>query len=59
MRNAQENLRLSAGTLSKLQGEFKSVCIENDELKKRLNEYEHGIKRISTDSESKIALLSQ
>jgi chromosome segregation ATPase len=26
MRGAQENLRLSAGTLSKLQAEFKTVC---------------------------------
>ena len=26
MRSAQENLRLSAGTLNKLQGEFKTVC---------------------------------
>lgn len=59
VRNVQEKLRLSAGTLSKLQAEFKSVCMENDEYKKRLNEYEHGIKKISTDSESKIALLSQ
>jgi hypothetical protein len=26
VRTAQENLRLSSGTLSKLQGEFKAVC---------------------------------
>lgn len=30
MRTAQENLRLSAGTLNKLQGEFKNVCGELD-----------------------------
>lgn len=30
VRSAQENLRLSAGTLNKLQGEFKSVCGELD-----------------------------
>jgi chromosome segregation ATPase len=30
IRNAQENLRLSAGQLGKLQNEFKIVCTEND-----------------------------
>ena len=59
VRNVQEKLRLSAATLSKLQAEFKSVCIENDEYKKRLNEYEHGIKRISVESENKVKILSQ
>jgi len=39
VRNAQENLRLSAGQMSKLQGEFKTVCGENDDLKKKLTDY--------------------
>jgi predicted nucleic acid-binding Zn-ribbon protein len=47
MRSAQENLRLSASQLGKLQNEFKIVCGENDELRKRLGEYENGIKRLS------------
>ena len=59
MRNAQENLRLSAGTLSKLQGEFKSVCFENDELRKKLGEYDNGIKRIGAESENKVKILTQ
>ena len=38
VRNAQENLRLSAGQIGKLQNEFKVVCGENDDLKRRVNE---------------------
>jgi FtsZ-binding cell division protein ZapB len=30
VRNAQENLRLSAGQMSKLQNEFKLICAENE-----------------------------
>lgn len=36
VRNAQENLRLSAGQMNKLQNEFKLVCAENEELKRRV-----------------------
>ena len=36
MRGAQENLRLSAGTLSKLQNEFKIVCDESDGMKRKI-----------------------
>ena len=36
MRNAQENLRLSASQIGKLQNEFKIVCTENDDLRKKL-----------------------
>jgi chromosome segregation ATPase len=50
IRNAQENLRLSAGQMGKLQNEFKNVCMENDELRKKLGEYDNGIKRLSADS---------
>ena len=30
VRNAQENLRLSEGQMSKLQNEFKLICAENE-----------------------------
>lgn len=59
MRGAQENLRLSAGTLSKLQNEFKIVCAENDELKKRVTDYEAAIKRFNAESENKVRILTQ
>lgn len=58
VRSAQENLRLSAGTLSKLQNEFKIVCGENDELKKRVNDYEAAVKRLNAESENKVRVLS-
>lgn len=59
IRNAQENLRLSAGQLSKVQSEFKSVCIENDDLKKRVAELESNLKRLGSDSNLKLQTLSQ
>jgi chromosome segregation ATPase len=59
MRGAQENLRLSAGTLSKLQNEFKIVCGENDELKKRVTDYEAGFKRMNAEGENKVRVLTQ
>lgn len=59
IRNAQENLRLSSGQLAKLQNEFKGLCNENDELRRKLGEYEGGIKRLSSDSENKIRILTQ
>ena len=39
MRIAQENLRLSAGQIGKLQNEFKSVCDELDAMKRKNTEY--------------------
>lgn len=38
VRNAQENLRLSANTVAKLNNELKIVCNENEELKRRVDE---------------------
>ncbi len=38
MRNAQENLRVSASQIGKLTNEFKIACNEIDEMKKRLQE---------------------
>jgi predicted nuclease with TOPRIM domain len=46
IRTAQENLRLSAGQISKLNNEFKIVCNENEELKKRLQEFSNINKKI-------------
>lgn len=58
MRGAQENLRLSAGTINKLTNELKITCNENEELKKRLNDSSNANRRIS-ELEGKIAMLSQ
>ena len=38
VRTAQENLRLSANTVGKLNNELKILCNENDELQRRLGE---------------------
>ena len=57
MRNAQENLRLSAGQMSKLQNEFKIVCGENDELKKKLSDYEATFKRFNAETQGKLQTL--
>ena len=57
VRNAQENLRLSAGQMSKLQGEFKTVCGENDDLKKKLTDYQVTFRKYNGDNEKKITSL--
>ena len=57
--SAQENLRLSAGSMAKLLGEFKTVCGENDELKKKLTDYEATFKRYNADNETMINNLTQ
>ena len=56
MRSAQENLRLSAGTMNKLQNELKIACNDNEELKKKLDEV---AKRHVPEFENRIAVLSQ
>ena len=38
VRDAQENLRLSANTVAKLNNELKIVCNENEDLKRRVEE---------------------
>ena len=58
MRSAQENLRLSAGTLNKLQGEFKAVCGELDENKKKLSHTEDAWKRMKAEFENKVNILT-
>ena len=59
MRTAQENLRLSAGTLNKLQGEFKGVCGELDQTKKKLSETENAWKQLKAESDNRGQIMSQ
>ena len=59
VRNAQENLRLSAGQIGKLQNEFKIVCDEGDQLKRKNQELDNALKKLRSEAENKIALLSQ
>jgi len=56
VRSAQENLRLSAGTMNKLQGEFKAVCGENDQLKRIIDEFSRAK---MPEYENKVTVLSQ
>lgn len=59
MRNAQENLRLSASQIGKLTNELKVTCNENEELKRRLQELGGDASKKIADYESKIALFGQ
>ena len=56
MRGAQENLRLSAGTMTKLQNELKAACNDADALKQKLEEV---AQRHVPEFENRIAVLSQ
>lgn len=58
MRGAQENLRLSAGTINKLTNELKITCNENEDLKRKLQETTNVNRKIP-EYEGKIAMLSQ
>jgi len=44
--------------MSKLQNEFKTVCGENDEMKRKIQELLNSNRKIA-EYENKIALLSQ
>jgi cell division protein ZapA len=59
VRNAQENLRLSASQIGKLTNEFKVVCNENEDLKRRLQEIGGDASRKIAEYENKIAMLGQ
>ena len=48
VRAVQENLRLSANTVAKLNNELKILCNENDELQRRLAEAGEN-KRVITE----------
>jgi chromosome segregation ATPase len=52
-------LRLSASQIGKLTNEFKVVCNENEELKKRLQEIGGDVSRKIAEYENKIAMLGQ
>jgi hypothetical protein len=58
MRSAQENLRLSAGTVAKLNNELKIVCAENEELRKRIKELGDSNKK-ANEYEGKLVMFSQ
>ena len=45
--------------MSKLQNEFKTVCGENDEMKKRLIDYENVFKRLKGEGENQVMILTQ
>ncbi len=59
MRGAQENLRLSAGQIGKLNNELKIVCNQNEELQRRLQELGSGSTKRISEYEGKIALITQ
>jgi hypothetical protein len=45
--------------MGKLQNEFKILCNENEDLKKKLQEIDLASKKYRSESENKIALISQ
>lgn len=59
IRGAQQNLRLSAGTINKLNNELKITCNENEDLKKKIQQLSGAHKKLSGDAEGKINILSQ
>lgn len=58
VRVVQENLRLSANTVAKLNNELKITCNELEEAKRRVKQLE-GVSRRTAETETKIAMLSQ
>ncbi len=59
VRGAQENLRLSASQIGKLNNELKIACNEIEALQKRILEIGGDATKRISDYENKIALLSQ
>ena len=45
--------------MNKLQNEFKLVCAENDELKRRVLEAENNAKRIRSEYEGKTQMMTE
>lgn len=58
VRGAQENLRLSANTIAKLNNELKVTCNELEDAKRRVKELSDASRKVA-EYESRIALLSQ
>ncbi len=58
VRNAQENLRLSASQIGKLNNELKIACNEIEALQRRLQEM-GDTGRKASEYENKVAIFSQ
>ena len=58
VRTAQENLRVSANTVAKLNNELRLVCNENEELQRRSKDT-YDLNRKLSEADNKIAILSQ
>ena len=58
VRNAQENLRLSASQIGKLNNELKIACNEIEALQKQLQDFGNVNKKVSEEA-NKVAILSQ
>lgn len=56
--SAQENLRLSANTVAKLNNELKIVCNENEEYQRRLKDAGDVQMKVN-EYENKLGILSQ
>ena len=59
VRTAQENLRLSASQIGKLNNELKITCNEYEELKRKFELFGGDANKKIAEYESKIAMLSQ
>ena len=59
VRNAQENLRLSASQIGKLNNELKVACNDIETLQRRIEELGSGNKKTTAEYENKIAMLTQ
>jgi hypothetical protein len=58
VRNAQENLRLSASQIGKLNNELKISCNEIEALQRQIQEMGKVSKKVG-ESENKVTILSQ
>jgi chromosome segregation ATPase len=59
VRNSQENLRLSTGQIGRLTAEYKSMVTQNEELKKKVQDYDNQLKRFKGESDNKVQILTQ
>jgi len=58
VRDAQENLRLSASQIGKLNNELKITCNENEALQRRIQEF-GNVNKVAAEYENKVAIFSQ
>ena len=59
VRNSQENLRLSTGQIGRLTAEYKSMVTQNEEFKKKVQDYDNQLKRFKGESDNKVQILTQ